>query len=233
MNRYTKKILYITLFYIIAIALRYYFYVLKPDFINAINSEIYGLLTGIGPLIGGLVLVKIFNRDNEIRLWSFGVWQTIVLFLVPVVLFFILGIYNNNHPNYSALKIVGLSVIYASLEEYGWRGYLQTELKGLNRLLKYFLISVLWFYWHFDFNYIFDLQFIINFSLIFGGSVGMGFVADKSKSLILVALFHAFINILIQDNFGTGLQKPIILIISGSSIIIWMVVKGKKDKTIN
>ena len=227
MNRYTKKILYITLFYIIAIALRYYFYVLKPDFINAINSEIYGLLTGIGPLIGGLVLVKIFNRDNEIRLWSFGVWQTIVLFLVPVVLFFIIGIYNNNHPNYSALKIVGLAVIYACLEEYGWRGYLQTELKDLNRLLKYFLISVLWFYWHFDFNHVYDFQFILNFSLIFGGSIGMGFIADKSKSLILVALFHAFINLLIQENFGIGLQKPIILVISGLSIIIWMVVKGK------
>ncbi len=226
----TKKILYITLFYVIATALRYYFYVLKPDFLYILNDDIYGLLTGIGPLIGGLVLVKIFNRDNEIMLWSFGVWQTSVLFLVPVILFFFLGFLNYNQPNYSSLKIVGLAVIYACFEEYGWRGYLQTELKGLNKFFKYFLISVLWFFWHFDFNYIFDFQFIINFALILGGSIGMGFIADKSKSLILVALFHAFINILIQDNFGKGLQKPIILIISGISIIIWMIIKGKKDK---
>ena len=179
--------------------------------------------------------MKVFKRPNEIKLWSFGIWQTIALFLVPVVLFFFLGILNTETPYYSSFKAIGFAVIYACLEEYGWRGYLQTELKELNKYFKYFVISVLWFFWYFDFDFVFNLQFIVGFSLIFGGSIGMGFVADKSKSLILVALFHAFINIYIQDYFEgeTVTQKSVILIISAVSIIVWMVVQGKRIKKNN
>ena len=219
-----KKISYIALYYVIAIALRYYILIIKPAFFENADYFIQILLEGIGPLFGALLLVKVFKRPNDLSLFSIGFWQSLILILIPIVLFTLVGIFNVGHPYYiGAPKLVFGAILYGTFEEYGWRGYLQAELKHLNKHLKYFIIAVLWFVWHLDFA--FDVNHIVFFGIIVFGTYGIGMVAEKSKSLVLVALFHAFFNLyyIITNLKGiTTIQILSIMAISIACIIYVM-----------
>lgn len=225
----TKKItLYILLYYFIAITLRYYLIIIKPDFYINSNHHIQGLLSGISPLIGGLVLVKLFRRPNDLKIFSIGIWKTVFVLVLPVFLFFIVGTINTGKLNYSIALLISTSILYAIFEEYGWRGYLQSELKGIKRIYKYLIISVLWYFWHLDFGL--DTQHLLSYFFVLMGSIGIGFVADKSKSLILPSLFHMFFNVFFVSSLGgiTTLQRAVILSFCIVTVIFIMW-RHKKD----
>ncbi len=233
-NEVLQKTGYILLYYIIAVALRYYILHVKPDFFINANLFIQILLEGIGPLFGGLLLIKVFKRKNELSLFSIGVWKTIIVFLVPVVLFTLVGILNIGQPYYIlGPKIIIGAIIYGLFEEYGWRGYLQSELSFLKNFPKYFIISVLWFAWHLNFSLSLDNLIFFGFCLL--GSIGIGGVATKTKSLILVALFHSFFNLFYITRVLEGIttmQKIVILVISIVAIIYVMFLDGRKKRLI-
>lgn len=115
-------------------------------------------------------------------------------------------------------------VIYALFEEYGWRGYLQSELTQIGKWSRIFIITVLWFLWHLNFtlsagNFIF-------FGILLLGSWGIGEIAIKSNSLLACACFHSAINIL-----GANIPQvsgSIKLIVVGISVIIWVLVLFNK-----
>lgn len=67
------------------------------------------------------------------------------------------------------------------------------------------------------------------------GSIGIGYVADKSKSLVLPALFHAFFNILLSNNLDSiSMLSKILIIVTCILIIIWtMIATNKKSKNKN
>ena len=157
-------------------------------------------------------------------LFKAGKYQTILALLIPIILFTSTGLLNDKL-DFFALKIVLISILYAIFEEYGWRGYLQTELQGVNRFLKYTIISVLWLGWHLEYDYT-----IYGFIITTVGSFGMGYVADKSKSLIYVSLFHALLNILLSAELAyiPFNQKVAIVCISALSIIYFMKFYKKK-----
>jgi len=213
-----KKVGFIALFYCIALFLKYYIVIINPEILNGTNLLVNSLLYGLGPLIGGLILIKLLKRQNDLSIFNAGLKQTILVLLIPLVLFTLLGLLNGNL-DFLALKVVAIAILYAIIEEYGWRGYLQTELKDLNKYVKYIVISVLWFFWHLEFDYS-----VVAYLIILAGSFGMGYVADKSKSLIYVGLFHAFINIFLSAelNYIPFPQKLIIIVISAVSIILLM-----------
>ena len=234
MTASTKKIGYILLYYCIAIALRYYIMIVRPEFFTNSGYWMQVALEGIGPLFGGLLLVKMFNRPNDIRLFSFGIWQSLFLIAVPVVLFTLVGFVNTGKPYIGAIRIVGAAIMYGMFEEYGWRGYLQTELKGMKNAYKYLLISVMWYFWHLEFS--FTMGNLITFSFLVLGSFGIGMVAEKTKSLILVGIFHAFFNLfyLLQELEGiTSMQIISIISISVFAIIFMMKIDGKRKRLAN
>ena len=47
------------------------------------------------------------------------------------------------------------------LEEYGWRGFLQNELKRLPMWQYVLIITVMWFLWHLDFGHLNILPFFL------------------------------------------------------------------------
>ncbi len=229
MTNSTKRITAIVLFYLIAIGLRYYITEIKPNFFNNSNLYIKILLQGIGPLLGGIFAIKFLKRPNELRLLSFGFLKTLLAISIPIVLFSLVGILNTGKPYLNAPKYVAIIMVYALFEEYGWRNYLQSELSELNKIIKYLIITVLWFIWHLNFQM--TVSNLIFFLILFAGSFGIGYVADKSKSLIFVALFHAFFNIS-ENGLLNGIelkQKLTIIIISALSIILIMKY-GKRNK---
>lgn len=191
---------------------------LNPDISQSSSYVLNSLLFGLGPLLGGLILIYIFKRPNGLTILNEGTIQTSIALIIPIVLFSVLGWFYGIS-SFFTLKIILVAIVYAVFEEYGWRGYLQSELIGINRVLKYFIISVLWFFWHLEFEYT-----VLAYVIILCGSVGMGYVADKSKSLVYVSLFHALLNILLTPelNFIPFYQKLISVVISVVSIIVLM-----------
>ncbi len=192
-----KKAGYVALFYCIAILVRYYIVIAEPAFIREWHPIITGLLSGISPLIAGLLLIYGFKRRLNYSFFAVGKFNTIALILLPIVLFSFSEYIETGTMTSTLPLMISVSLLYGFFEEFGWRGYLQSELSVVKPIYKYLIISVLWYFWHFDFGL--DLSHFFSYLFVLGGSIGMGYVADKSKSLVLPALFHAFSNIIFSN----------------------------------
>ncbi|MGJ8685690.1 MAG: CPBP family glutamic-type intramembrane protease [Nonlabens sp.] len=73
--------------------------------------------------------------------------------VIPIVILTIIGVENDftiNSRLFGFITIVG-TLLYCIMEEYGWRGYLQEELKTLKSWQNYLFIGFLWFLWHLSF----------------------------------------------------------------------------------
>ena len=222
MSNQSKKIASILTFFTIAISLRYYIDIIKPSFILDLHLYLQILLLGIGPLIGGLIVVKFFKRPNFLKIFGLNFWKTIAIVAIPMILFSFVGVIENGTPSLNLFKIIGILILYALFEEYGWRGYLQSELSDLKNIYKYLIITVLWFIWHLNFEL--SISNLVFFMLLFAGSYGIGFIADRSKSLVMSALFHSFFNISQNQLLGEVQlnYKLIIIVISAVSAILIM-----------
>lgn len=229
MTNTIKKITSISVFFIIAIGLRYYITVIKPEFYTNSSLYIQILLQGIGPLFGGLFVIKFLKRPNELKFLGIDIFKTLLVVSIPVILFSLLGVLNTGSPYLNVPKYILIIMLYALFEEYGWRNYLQSELSELNKIVKYLIITTLWFVWHLNFEL--SLSNFIFFMTLFAGSFGIGFVADKTKSLVFVAFFHSLFNISQNKLFGEIelSQKLGIIFISAICAILIMRYSRKKQ----
>ena len=94
-----------------------------------------------------------------------------------------------------------LAIVIAFGEEYGWRGYLQTELLKLGRVRGVLLLGVIWGAWHWPiilmgFNYPgYPLLGVVLMTLYTTGlAVVLGYAVLKSGSVLLAAYLHALNN---------------------------------------
>jgi membrane protease YdiL (CAAX protease family) len=229
MSNQSKKIASILTFFTIAILLRYYIDVIKPNFLLDLHLYLQILLLGIGPLIGGLVVVKFFKRPNFLKIFGLNFWKTIAIVAIPMILFSLVGVIENGIPSLNLFKIIGIFILYALFEEYGWRGYLQSELSDLKKVYKYLIITILWFVWHLNFEL--TINNLIFFLLLFAGSYGIGFIADRSKSLIMSALFHSFFNIGQNQLLGEVQLNYKLIIIAISAISAILIMRYGEDRT--
>jgi membrane protease YdiL (CAAX protease family) len=199
------------------------------------------LLEGSGVFIAALLALRWMRREQTIDASLLGMAgkKSLLIPLVPLVLMTLLGVKNDHSINAHLYGIIaGLSSLaYCIMEEYGWRGYLQQELKSVRPLLRYVIIGSIWYIWHLSFltkatlkeNIIFLFMLII-------GSWGLGQVISTTRSLLVTASFHLLIqlmmfNALIKDGLA-GRDKLIVLI---GSILIWMLMfkigKAPKKET--
>lgn len=208
-----KSILGIIIFFVIAISLRYL--TNKTDLIiTYINSEFLKIIiTAIGPTIGVLVAVKIFNLKFPMSLK--GNYKKL---LIPFLLFWALPLIIITTKAYFlkgnfALTTVFAILVYGLLEEIGWRGFLYEQLKPLPKFVNILIVAVLWFIWHLNFEL--SLSNLIFFLILLLGSWGIALVADKTKSLLAVASFHSLNNFYSEWN-------SINLLIIGTLVLIWI-----------
>lgn len=208
-----KSILGIIIFFVIAISLRYS--TNKTDLIiTYINSEFLKIIiTAIGPTIGVLVAVKIFNLKFPMSLK--GNYKKL---LIPFLLFWALPLIIITTKAYFlkgnfALTTVFAILVYGLLEEIGWRGFLYEQLKPLPKFVNILIVAVLWFIWHLNFEL--SLSNLIFFLILLLGSWGIALVADKTKSLLAVASFHSLNNFYSEWN-------SINLLIIGTLVLIWI-----------
>ncbi|MBC5641845.1 CPBP family intramembrane metalloprotease [Parabacteroides sp. BX2] len=188
------KIGVITLYFLIAIGLRYVFAIYRPPFLSSItDSLLYVILTGIGPLIGALFVIILFKRKIEYSSFGLSVKKTLLSVSIPICLFFLYDLFTKN-ATFSNTLIVITCLLYAYCEESGWRGYLQSELINLPTLRRVSIITIMWFIWHLNFNVCqSNALFLL---ILFLGSWGIGQIAINTRSIIVCGCFHAIINIL-------------------------------------
>ena len=224
-----KRIKFISLFYLVALLVRYYFVEIEPAFMASIPYTVKSLLEGISPLLAGSILVFGFKRKLDYSFFSIGKLSTILLLILPAFLFSVVSLIETKSVSYTLPLLVFSSILYGFFEEFGWRGYLQSELNSLRKIYKYITISILWYIWHLDFG--FDISHALSYLYILAGSIGIGYVADKSKSLILPALFHAFFNILLSNSVvGISMTSKFLIVITSVASIIWVMIFTKKKE---
>ena len=177
------------------------------------------LATGIGPAVGALAAMLIFKRKTEYTLLGKSVWKSIATIFVPCIVFGIIG-------GWDLGVTCLLAFTYGLLEEYGWRGFLQNELKGLPVWEYVLIITVMWFLWHLDLN---SRNIMFFFFLLLFASWGIGKVATDTHSLLFCAAFHGIVNFskrgLLSDTKFLVALVGIILF----WIIIWYFVQIPKN----
>jgi len=91
-----------------------------------------------------------------------------------------------------------LAIVIAFGEEYGWRGYLQTELFKLGRVRGVLLVGVIWGVWHWPlilmgFSYPGHplLGMVLTVFFTTGLAIVLGYAVLRSGSILLAAYLHA------------------------------------------
>jgi len=198
------------------------------------------LLEGSGVIIGALIILPLLKKQRKTEISLFGTSKTksLIMMFIPIALLIIIGVKNDFEMNYHIYGFIAAigTFLYCIMEEYGWRGYLQEELKRLKSWEKYLIIGFLWYLWHLTFltkASLGDNLFFLGMMIL--GSWGIGQVAESTKSIIASACFHMIIqimmfNALIKDGIN-GTEKIIIL---GISVVIWFLIikKWEKESTI-
>jgi len=198
---------------------------------------IEGLLEGCGIFIAGLLGLYLLRKQRKVNISFFGTSRSksLIMFSIPTVLLIIIGVQNKYGINSHLFGLIAAlgTFIYCIMEEYGWRGYLQEELKFLKPIAKFLLIGIIWYAWHLSFlteATLLDNMYFLG-ALIFG-SWGIGQVAELTNSILASSCFHFIINIMMYNHFFndafTGNSKLIILIVS---ITLWVFIlrEWKKD----
>ena len=148
--------------------------------------------------------------------------------VLPILLLTIIGVDNSRGENAHYYGfIAGIATfVYCFAEEYGWRGYLQDELKSIKEWQRVLIIGTLWYLWHLSFiqnrDILDNLQFL---GWMIFGSWGIGKITDLTKSIFVASCFHMIIQIMMFNrlirNGIDGTEKLIILTVS---VIIWIVI---------
>lgn len=198
------------------------------------------LLEGSGVLIGALFIIPFLKkkRKTEISLFGTSKSKSIIMAIIPIIILTIIGVTNDFEMESHFYGFVAASgtFLYCIMEEYGWRGYLQEELKILKPWKKYLIIGFIWYLWHLTFltkASVGDNLFFLGMMVL--GSWGIGQVAKSTKSIIASACFHMIIQIMMFNalikNGINGTEKIVIL---GVSVAIWFVIikKWEKENTV-
>lgn len=174
----------IALFYVIALTLRLTTLIIGYKYPALRETYVFPLSTGLGPIIGALIAMAVFKRQTEYTITGISTWKSIVTIAVPCLVFGIIGGLNMG-------VLCLLAFTYGLLEEYGWRGFLQYELRQFPTWQYVLVITVMWFLWHLDLNQRDMLPF---FLLLLFASWGIGKVATDTHSLLFCAAFHGIVN---------------------------------------
>ena len=157
------------------------------------------LLSGVGPFAGALLVWAVFRPPRQ---KSFGgsypalAWAMIMVPAVTMSLFGVNTPYAINPRQFGSYLGMWVAA-YAVLEETGWRGYLQDEFGDLRPTLRYVIVGLFWYPWHFTFlqGPTFGTETLI-VGMLVAASVGNGLIADWTGSILAAAAFHSVASIL-------------------------------------
>lgn len=213
----------IVTFYVIAVVLRYL--TNKTSMLDVVPNEVLRkILTGIGPAVGALVVFVVFRIKPVLSLkgnYKDLITPFALYWLFPIALICGIQYYTNQSVSFVAISAI---LVYGLLEEIGWRGFLQQELKPLPTFVNILIVATLWFLWHLNFEL--TSSNLLFFGIIVLGTWGIGKVADTTQSLLAVAAFHSLNNMFSELNT----IKIVILLILLSTWVLALVIRKKYFK---
>jgi membrane protease YdiL (CAAX protease family) len=184
-------------FYTIAISLRYL--TNKTALLNGISNDFLKvLLQGIGPAVGAIIAFSIFKIKPILTLkgnYKKIFYPFMLFWMLPIILIWSVEYYIKGIITYQAVIAI---LIYGLLEEIGWRGFLQQELKPLSQFSNILIVAVLWFIWHLNFD--FTSSNLLFFGILLLGTWGIGKLADNTHSLLAISAFHSLNNFFPEMN---------------------------------
>ena len=205
----------IATFYIIALLVRLIslFVISKYPSIetNYPLQVLAALATGLGPAVGALVAMLVFKRKTEYTLLGKSAWKSMATIVIPCVVFGIIGGGDLGMTCFWAFA-------YGLLEEFGWRGFLQYELRKLPVWQYVLIITVMWFLWHLDLSLRSTLPF---FLLLLFASWGIGKVVTDTHSLLFCAAFHGIVNFSKRDLFSDTTFTVAFICVIVFWIVMW------------
>lgn len=234
-----RIILFLLIAIIISNIFRFDVFDLKSE-LEKLPTWIYILtilfLEGSGVFIGALIAIYFLkkHRKSEITFFGTSKSKSVIMAVIPILMLTIIGVKNKFEIDshiYGFIAIIG-TLLYCIMEEYGWRGYLQEELKTLKSWQKYLIIGFIWYIWHLTFltkatvgdNFFFLAMMIF-------GSWGIGQVAESTKSILACACFHLIIQIMMFNALiKNGIDGTEKLIILGVSVLLWFLIIKKWEK---
>lgn len=202
---------------------------------------IRGILEGSGICIAGLLGLYLLRKQRKVAISFFGTSRSKSLLMasVPTVLLTVIGVQNKYGIEAHVYGFIAAlaTFIYCVMEEYGWRGYLQSELHFLRPIIKFVLIGFIWYSWHL----IFLMDTTVTDNLLFLGTLilgswGIGKIAEITDSILACSCFHLIVNIFMYNSFFddafTETSKLIILFVSA---LLWVLilVKWNRDRKRN
>lgn len=232
-NRKTTRVV---IFFLIAISIsnvfRFQLFGLE-SFYNSLSvwaKLISSPFQSVGVLLGSLLAISMLKKERMPIHSIFGSSRKWSLFMcsVPIFIFSIWGIENKEGYNPHLIGLImGLSfIIYCLFEEYGWRGYLEDELKDWKEWKRVLFIAALWYLWHLSFLRNHDLQANLTFfGIIVLGSWGIGKVIHSTKSILSASCFHMIYNIwMLRAGFEVSVEPSQKLWIIGISVALWILI---------
>lgn len=186
------------------------------------------LVGGIGPFIGAVVIWAAFRPENRMSFGGTFPAMSVAMLAVPAIVMGGLGISNpfSVDPHLFGIHMGVWIALYAILEETGWRGYLQGEFRNRSPLVRYAIVGLFWYAWHLSYvghHRVSDE--IVGLVLLLLASIGIGFVADRTRSVFAAASFHVIGNIMgLTVDFRTLIPSANTrLIIVLVCVAVWLV----------
>ena len=201
----------IAVFYVIAVLIRAITLQMGRSDVADISYFLAAWAQGAGPCIGALVAVFLFKRNFFCSITGVSVIKSVLSVAVPFVIVFFLQ---------RELSYVMLGFIfYSFLEEVGWRGYLQGELRDMKPFTQAVLIGVLWFLWHVNISISWGA--LIFLAILIFGAWGIGRIASDTHSLVACACFHTLYNFSVHGFFRFS---PAVICLYVVVIALWFII---------
>ena len=195
---------------------------------------------GAGILLAALIARHFLGKVRPVPLQLLGnlPWIPLTMSAIALLLLSVVGV-NNSYgmdPHGYGLVAAAGTLLYCIMEEYGWRGYLQTELAPLANGLKYGVVGFCWYLWHLTFltsASLGDNLFFLGMMIL--GSWGIGQVAEATKSILTCACFHLIIQVMMFNALirnGISLQEKIIILSIAAVSYFWLVKKWERHQAL-
>jgi membrane protease YdiL (CAAX protease family) len=165
-----------------------------------------------GPAVAALLVFRLIPATRQWAVSFFGSsWRrSAVFFAIPILFAFIGYRVHSGTFSYKLIYYLAIGCISSLGEELGWRGFLQGSLRPLGRIRGYLLVALMWEAWHFTSHLKGTLPEVMSrlsiyIPLIVAVTFLLGFVVERTDSLLLAVTLHTWLDIAV-DSSGTYLM---------------------------